>query len=182
MDEIENIQTVYALREAGLLELPFIYNLILSGSILGVFSDFFISSYGQVKLFKTLFRDLFLFPAIVGGKFSNRDFYIFMMDGRDIGFIALEDIKVSDTTVERHITECALIESFRHHKHGSHLIRMVVETASSAARHCAVCTPHAKEMQAILKKHGFTLREVIEIPGAFPLNHYVLPLDVEVPL
>ena len=46
----------YVLRKAGILDLPFIYVLMVEGSRNGVFTDFYNTSQGQAALFKFLFR------------------------------------------------------------------------------------------------------------------------------
>jgi RimJ/RimL family protein N-acetyltransferase len=166
---------IYALRKAGMLDLPPIYALMQEGSRNGVFNNFYITHRGQVAVFKFLLRDLFAFPAFFGGKYSNREFHIFMLDGADIGFVALQDIPASNGDgIERNIAECAIHEAFRNRHHGWHLINMVIDTVSDGTCLSAYCTPNAKAMQAILVKHQFTLEKTVEIPDILPLCYYTL--------
>jgi len=172
MGETINSQRVYALRKAGILDVPFIYALMLEGSKNGVFNDFYTTNRGQVEIFKILFKDLIAYPGLCGGKYSNREFYIFTMDGLETGFISFQNIRSPDGQNERNIAECAICEEVRNQKHGWHLINMVIDTASEGTRLSAYCTPYAHAMQAVLFKHHFQLEDTVEIPGILPLRHY----------
>jgi len=175
MDKNLSAVKVYTLRQARMFDLPLIYALMQEGSRNGVFNDFYITDHGRVTVFKFLFRDLFPFPALFGGKHSNREFYIFMLDDTDIGFVALQNVlATSGDGIEWNIAECAITEAFRNQRHGQHLISRIIDGVAEGVRLSAFCTSNAKAMQAVLKKHQFKLEKTVEIPGILPLYYYTL--------
>jgi hypothetical protein len=160
-------------RKAGLLDLPFIFELIHEGAKNGGFSDFLIFSRGQVFLLKKLLVELFPLPIFLRRKPNGRRYSIFMLDDEAIGFVALEDTEKGGH-VDRHISECAISESYQGQKHCWNMIGLIVAGAPEVHSFSALCNKFAVAMEVVLRKHKFRFQRSIKVDGGPPLNWYVL--------
>ena len=165
---------IYALCPASLLDLPLIYGLIVEGSARGIFNSDHGTKGGRVSLFKMLFKDIFRHPKLIGGKYSDRKYYVFKQGEQEIGFVSIEIRNIADAQVECFICECSIIETHRQQKHGRELLRKTLELTPAATQVSAFCTTNATAMAALLKTHGFVLVESVTLPGLLPISRYVL--------
>lgn len=140
----------YKFRKAGLLDIPFIFELIQEGSLSGFFNEYLMTSKGYIFTLVELFQDV-LYPLRRMLRKEDIKILIFTLNDQDIGFIKIQ----FHLSGEQEICLCAMTPSHRNHKHGSQMIRMYLETLPTGAVVIAYCTKYARAMQHVLRNLGF---------------------------
>ena len=140
----------FQFRKANLLDLPFIFNLLIDGSIEGYFTERFLTNAGTFDIFTFLF--LRLLPVINRfGKFNRYKILVFTKKQTDLGFVIINS--VGNIQV---IEFCAIEHEHRGQKNGTLMIKLFIESVSKNTEIAVYCTKFARPMQHILKKLGFS--------------------------
>ena len=140
----------FQFRKANLLDLPFIFNLLLDGSIEGCFTERFLTGAGAFDIFTFLF--LHLLPVINRlGKFKRYKTLIFTRKQTDLGFLIINTLGSSQV-----IEFCAIEHAHKGQKNGTLMIKLFVEFSPKNTEIVAYCTKFSRPMQHILKKLGFS--------------------------
>ena len=139
----------FQFRKAGVLDLPFIFNLIIDGSIDGSFTECLLTSSGTIFLFMYLLLRLLPLPFVIR-KYNK--IKIFKNEQNDLGFLdSSEEKKLNSQKIEL----CAIKHVFRNNGVGTLMIQLYLESLPKNIEVQAYCTKYAKTMQHILKKLGF---------------------------
>ena len=140
----------FQFRKANLLDLPFIFNLLIDGSREGSFTDRFLTGAGTSSIFTFLFLRLFPFTAS-WGKFKRFKILIFIKKQTELGFLIFNvsgNIQV--------IEFCAIEHEHRGQKNGTLMIKLFIETIPKNSEIAVYCTKFARPMQRVLKNLGFS--------------------------
>ena len=140
----------YKFRKAGLLDIPFIFELIQEGSLNGFFNDYLMTSKGYIFTLVELYLDV-LRPLRALLRKEDIKLLIFTLNDQDLGFIKIQ----FHFTGEQEICLCAITPPLRNHNHGSQMIRMYLDTLPTGTVVIAYCTKYARAMQYVLKKLKF---------------------------
>ena len=140
----------YKFRKAGLLDIPFIFELIQEGSLNGVFNESLMTSKGYIFTLFELYLDV-LRPLRIMVRKEDIKLLIFTLNDQSIGFIKIH----FQFTGEQEISLCSITPPHRNHKHGSQMISMYLETLPTGTVVIAYCTKYSRAMQQILKKLKF---------------------------
>ena len=144
------IHRAYKFRKAGVLDTPFIFELIQEGSLNGFFNEYLMTSKGYIFTLLELFLDM-LRPLRRMLRKEDIQILIFTLNDQDIGFIKIQ----FHLTGEQGICLCAITPPHRNHKHGSQMIRMYLETLPVDTVVIAYCSKYARTMQCVLRKQKF---------------------------
>jgi hypothetical protein len=136
--------------KAGLLDLPFIFNQIMDGSVEGVYSDLLLARGGNVHLFKLLFVNLLPFGRLLG-KRKIYDFMMFSNGSDEIGFAGMH----TDSKGARVIGFFGIDMQFRGKRNGALMLRTLIESYPANTRIEAYTTKYAAGMQRLLSQAGF---------------------------
>lgn len=143
----------YRFRKAGLLDIPFIFDLVQDGSQIGAFAEKFMASKGWgLTLRMLIFGVLTPHRNIKLGGDDTR-FLIFTLNNKEVGFM-----KIISRFTDRYIYEislCAVAQEYRNQNIGSQMIRMFIADLPSGAEVVACCTTYSRTMQHILKMLEF---------------------------
>jgi hypothetical protein len=146
-------------HKAGLLDLPFIYQQIIEGSVEGVYSDRFLTGGGNVNLFRLLLVNLLPF-----GKRKLYDFLMYHNNGNEIGFAGIyTGIDQVEPRGSMIIGFFGIASEYRGKKHGILMMRKLIEHLPADARIAAYTTKFASGMQRLLSRSGF--RQSAEFAG-----------------
>lgn len=155
----------YNLRKAGLLDISFIFYLIMDGSFEGAFTDLFLTSNGYflalIYLLLAVLRPLrFLkYNKEVG------ELFIFTLNDEDIGFLKIK--KISQVGHAQVIELCAIAPEQRNQKHGTKMIRTYLDSLTIGTEVMAYCTKYSRAMQ-----HIFVKQQFIRDKNSYPLECY----------
>lgn len=142
----------YEFRKAGLLDIPFIFNLIQDGCEMGSFTEKFITSKGWGRILKILFLDVLAPHRNIEHEGYDTKLLVFTLNDEEVGFMKI------DRFTDRDIYEielCAVAQEYRNQKIGLQMIRMFIEDLPSGATIVAYCTKYSRAMQHILKMLKF---------------------------
>ena len=140
----------YALRPASVLDIPFIFDLMMNGIELHVFGSRYLFGTGSVRLLAMICG------GVMAGMIShtpNQGWMILSLAGADIGFMELAGVmETRDTTL---ISLFAIIPFCRNAGHGSRVLRLLVDAQPTGATLLVFCNKNARAMQHMLKKLHF---------------------------
>lgn len=142
----------YKFRKAGLLDIPFIFDLIQNGSQIGSFTEEYLTSKGWVHSLRMLILDV-LAPHrnIEHGRYDIK-LLLFIINNKEVGFMRID--RFTDQDIYG-IDLCAIAPENRNQKLGSQMIRMFIEDLPSGAEVVVYCTKFSRAMQHILKMLKF---------------------------
>lgn len=143
----------YNLRKASLLDIPFIFHLIQDGSLSGSFSDSNLTSKGYITVFRLLFLDILHSHRFIKHKTDDIRLLILTLNNENIGFIKITS-PFTNLNVQI-IDLCAIKPEHRNQKHGTQLIRMVIEDFPAETEIFALCTKYSRAMQRVFKNLKF---------------------------
>ncbi len=152
--------------KAGLLDLPFVFNQVMDGSIEGVYSERFLAPGGNIHLFKLLFVNLLPFGKLLG-KHKIYDFLIFRKGENEIGYAGL----YAEPSGAQVIGFFGVDKQFRGKRNGARMLRELVRYLPADAKVEAYTTKYATGMQRLLSHAGF--RQVKD-DATSPKRLYVL--------
>jgi hypothetical protein len=154
--EMPQVADPYIFRKASILDTPYLYELILQGSMEGSFTDRHFSQGGYARLLKLLLKALIKPPRRLA-LWKNSDAVVIVeYNGERIGFIHTSRQPQHETGVQLHIEHCTVATPFRNQGHGTRIIHWLIsEAVTEQTTLTACCTKYARAMQHIFKKNHF---------------------------
>lgn len=143
---------------AGLLDIPFIFDLILEGSFSGSFTDAFLKRKGYFQILILLLPSLHWLSWLI--KTRKRELLLFVKQEIPIGFIQIESTVASDGMPHRYIMTCAIVPKFRGHRYGREMISLLISQSLPGSEICGRCTKYARAMQRTFKNLHFVRTSV----------------------
>jgi hypothetical protein len=143
-------------HKASLLDIPFIFELLLEGAFIGSFSSSFMLPNGSVKLLFFSFK-LWLNQFGWGRKsFHPKTLLMFTKDKKDVGFVYLESVIFGGQKTNYLILSIMSIsKSFRSKKIGTNFIENLYQCIPPGSVIAVSCTKYSVVMQKILRKLKF---------------------------
>lgn len=160
----------YALVKASLLDVPFIFNLMMTGSELGVFSDGFMRKAGAFRLFWWISRRILAQTKFSSPLVNTEDWYLIAMKTNEIGFFTVKSSRAANGDAIKVIVLFALEPQHQNRGHGTTVLRSFVDAQSKGTTVFVHCTKYARAMQRVLKN----LRFVRNAKAGYPLEEYSL--------
>jgi len=142
----------YKFRNAGLLDIPFIFDLIQDGSQMGSFSEKHMTAKGWGRMLRMLILDVLAPQRNIKHDGYDVKLLIFTLNDEEVGFMKID--RFTDYCLYE-IAFCAIAQEHRKQKIGSQMIRMFIEDLPSDAAVIAYCTKYSRAMQHILKMLKF---------------------------
>lgn len=157
-------------RQAGLLDIPYIFGLLQDGSMLGSFSATLMTSKGYFMVLKILFSDTlpFIRDLKKGGSVSLQ---IFSIGQQEVGFVKVKKRADLENTYE--IELFAIAPEFRNQKYGTAMLQACLRQMPEGVNVQAFCTKYSRAMQHILVRNKFRRER-----RSYPLECYRLVKDV----
>ena len=143
---------------AGVLDLPFIFDLVLDGSSAGSFSDAYLTRKGYTKILFLLVTSLHVFRWIFKSK--RRELLLFVKHDVPIGFIQIESSIKPDGDLYCYVMTCAISPQFRGNRYGREMLSLLMARCGAGAEICAVCTKYARAMRRTLMGLHFVRKSV----------------------
>ena len=143
----------YKFRNASLLDIPFIFDLIQDGSQRWAFTEKFLTPKGWVEVLSMLILDVLAPHRYIEHGGYDIKLLIFTLNDEDVGFM-----KIKPRLTDRYIYEidiCAVAQEHRNQNIGSQMIRMFIEDLPSGTEIVAYCTKYSRAMQHIFKMQKF---------------------------
>ena len=145
----------YALTKVSLLDVPFIFDLMMNGSELGVFSDSFMKKTGGFDLFWWIFRRIFAQSKSYKPLAKRSDWHLIFMNTEQIGFMRIKTSYTPNGDAIKHVFLFALVPQYRNHGHGTAVLKSFVDAQPKGTKIFVHCTKYAKAMQHVLKRLRF---------------------------
>lgn len=160
---ITNLFPDTSIHDAGFLDIPFIYDLIIRGSMDGSFTEAILSSKGYLAILFTLFLSLRLFGKL---KFLrsrkpeqlnciSKELLIFSDHDEPIGFLKIATYRDVNRNIIKLIDLCAIKYELRGQGYGKRMINQFLEMQPAGTEFWAYCNKYAKSMQHIFKAMHF---------------------------
>lgn len=143
---------------AGMLDLPFIFDMVLDGSSAGSFSDTYLTRRGYVKILLLLITSLHLFRGIFNTK--KRELMLFIKHDIPVGFIQVESQTKPGGNEHRYIMTCAIAPQFRGNRYGREMVELLIARCDAHTEICAVCTKYARAMRRTLMGLRFVRKSI----------------------
>jgi hypothetical protein len=160
----------YALKPASVLDIPFIFDLMMNGSELYVFGNLYLSGTGAVRLLAAI--SLGVVIGLISRNSSER-WLILSLKGADIGFVKVTEVVEARATTL--ISLFAIIPARRNLGHGSRVMRLFAGAQPAGATLLVFCNKQARVMQHTLKKLHFVRNR-----HSGPLEEYSLTKPCQV--
>ena len=160
----------YVWVKASLLDVPFIFDLMMNGSELGAFSDSFMKGTGGFHLFWWIGRGIFAQSRSPKPLVNNADWHLISLKTKQIGFMKVETSYAPDGHAIKYISLFALDPKYRKQGHGTSLLKLFVDVQSKGTTIFVCCTKYAKAMQRVCKK----LRFIRNAKAKYGLEEYCL--------
>lgn len=137
---------------ASLLDVPFIFDLMMDGAMSGNFSNAFIKRQGSAQLF------WFIFTGIISQKLLSKSSpvqfrwqLVLDITGKEVGFLKT----VIYSSVEHHLELLAIAQKSRNLGLGTSVVRDIASKLPNEAHLHVHCTKFSRAMQHILKRNNF---------------------------
>ncbi|GAC1316884.1 MAG: hypothetical protein NVSMB28_03580 [Collimonas sp.] len=164
MTSISNSLTDFSIRDAGILDIPFIFDLIVRGSMEGAFTDSFLSSVGYIAVLSSLFASVRFFSKLQMLWPANRhrvkykcskELLVFIYQDNPIGFLEIKTVQEENEDTVKLIDKCAIKDQFRGKGHGKNMLDLFIARQSADTAILAYCNKYAKSMQHIFRRMHF---------------------------
>ncbi|WP_211464422.1 GNAT family N-acetyltransferase [Collimonas silvisoli] len=163
MTSISNLLTDTSIHDASILDIPFIFDLVVRGSLDGAFTDSFLSSTGYIAALLSLFASIrffsklqFLWPRNKKhSKDVERELLVCTYQGEPIGFLQIKTFQEKDGSVVKIIDKCAIKYELRGQGHGKNMINLFVAMQPANTKLIAFCNKYAQSMQRIFRRMHF---------------------------
>ncbi|HWW07810.1 hypothetical protein [Collimonas sp.] len=163
MTSISNLLTDTSIHDAGILDIPFIFDLVVRGSLDGSFTDSFLTSTGHIAIFLSLLASVRFFSKLqfLGprnrkhGKDMDRELLVFTHQGEPIGFLQIKTAQEEDGSIVKLIDKCAIKYELRGQGHGTNMINLFVAMQPANTKLLAYCNKYAQSMQHIFRYMHF---------------------------
>ncbi len=143
---------------AGLLDIPFIFDLIFDVSFSGSFSDAYLKRKGYLHILLLLLTSLHCFAWMF--KTKNRELLQCVKQDKPVGFIQIESTINSHGQLRHYIMTCAIAPTHRGNRYGREMIELLIGRARAGTLICGVCTKYARAMQHTFKGLHFIRKSV----------------------
>ena len=151
-----DINAGYVLQNASVLDVPFIFELMMEGSQRGAFSDSFLSGTGSLQLFLIIFIGVLLRRAWPR-RFGLRASWLIVTIGKEaLGFMRVVTLQQTAEQVHKEVSFFALDPRYRGKGHGKKVLQLFIRNLGEGSTVVAYCTKYSRPMQKILKAGGFT--------------------------
>ena len=145
----------YVWVEASLLDIPFIFDLMMNGSELGAFSDSFMKGTGGFHLFWSIGRSIFAQSRSPKPFAKSADWHLISLKTKQLGFMKVETSYAPDGHAIKYIALFALDPKYRKQGHGTSVLKSFVDLQPKGTTMFVCCTKYAKAMQQVCKKLRF---------------------------
>lgn len=159
-----NANDKLSLRKASVLDVPFIFKLMMEGSESGVFSDHFQVGAGGVRLLRLVLSGVLSQKWSLTGKPSKFKWQV-IVDSRqeEIGFLKLADNDLSSGIQDLELLSVS--PGSRNRGVGTAVLNRLVADQPDGVMLRVHCTKYARAMQHILKKNSFKRTTKMVSPG-----------------
>lgn len=152
-----------SIHDAGFLDLPFIFDLIVRGSLDGSFGASVISSSGYISLLLSLFMSLRFFSKLKSLRSRknerpyriDKELLIFSDHNEPVGFLQVRTFQDESRNIFKIIDTCAIKYERRGQGYGKCMISQFLEMQPAGTEFWAYCNKYAKSMQHIFKNMHF---------------------------
>ena len=145
-----------SVRKASLLDIAFIFELMLEGAFFGAFSDSFMQPTGSFKLLVTVFKLWFNQYRWLRIKYHPRVFLMITKDKQEVGFVYLESVTFGVNKVNYLVLSLmSILKSYRNKNIGSDVVLKIYNAIPPGAIMVVSCTKYSVVMKKILKKLKF---------------------------
>ncbi len=163
MTSISNSLTDFSIHNASILDIPFIFDLIVQGSLEGSFTDSFLSSKGHIAILLSLLASVRFFSRLKilwptnrkRAKHIHDELLVFFYKDSPIGFLQIKTSQEENGCIIKLIDKCAIKNEFRGQGHGKNMINLFIAMQSADANFFAYCNKYAKSMQHIFRQVYF---------------------------
>lgn len=163
----------YARVKASLLDVPFIFDLMMNGSELGAFSDSFMKGTGGFHLFWWIVRGIFAQSRSPKPFANSADWHLISIKNKQIGFMKVITSYAPDGDSIKYISLFALAPKYREQGHGTAALKSFVDAQTKGTTIIVHCTKYAKAMQRVLRK----LRFIRNAKAGYGFEKYCLVQD-----
>ena len=143
-------------KKVGLFDVPFVFGLMLDGSLAGAFSDSYLRDAGHFKLFTLVLGTVFVRPLWMTRHPAREQTLLVCSKGLEVGFIQLDN---TAGTSECPVSTIALFAIAKEHQNQGLATQALSILIATLPRHAileAYCTKYARAMQHVLLKLHFT--------------------------
>lgn len=144
----------YQLRKAGLLDIPFLFELIQECSLEGAFSENLMTSSGYLMVLGRLMKDILQTPHLFKQEADRHQILIFTRDRKEVGFLHYST-SLDDQPPSRIIELCAISPEYRNQNIGSLMLREYIDSLDDSTQVQVYCNKYSRAMQHILVKLKF---------------------------
>lgn len=142
-------------RRAGLLDVPFIFDLMMEGSVAGSFSDRFLAvKTGARKLLWMLLRNIAL-KSWRTPSTPLAGWFVVRSGQQSVGFIQIFSASEANVGSAIELALCAISPALRDQGYGTAVLRVIIASYPTGTTLTVHCTKYARAMQHILKRLGF---------------------------
>ena len=142
-------------KKVGLWDVPFVFGLMLDGSLAGAFSDCYLRDTGHFKLLTLVLGSVFVRPLWMTKHPARVQAFLLCSNGLEVGFIQLDN---SAGTPEQPVSTLAVFAIAKEHQNqglATQALLTLIATLPHQAILEAYCTKYARAMQHILVKLHF---------------------------
>lgn len=162
----------YAFRKASLLDVPFIFELVMAGSEAGVFTPRYQRLGGYVALFKIVLLGVLRLQGMPG--LTGRDYrwwIIYHQDqDQELGCMQVFTEAPEQGPLHKHLMHFALADEHKGQGHGKRILQRFIALQPAGAVILVICTKQAKAMQHLVKRLHFRRNT----KGGLPAEEYSL--------
>ena len=151
-----NVEDV-GLRKASLLDVPYVFELLLEGAFFGAFSASFMLPNGTMRLLYYVFK--LWFNQFSWGRRSYQPAALLMLNkqDKDIGFTYLQEVKVGEKkNTFLVLSLMSISKEYRNQKIGTEVVNKIYNAIPPGDSMAVACTKYAVVMQKILRKLKFS--------------------------
>lgn len=145
-----------SVRKASLLDLPFVFELLLEGAFFGAFSEAFMLPTGTIRLLYLVFKLWFNHFNIFRKNFHPVALLMLVKDKKEMGFVYLEEMMVREKANKHLVLSLmSVMKSYRNQKIGTKVVGRIFDAMPVGTTMVAACTKYSSVMQKILRKLKF---------------------------
>ena len=165
-----NSDDEYVRVKASLLDVSFIFDLMMDGAELGAFSDSFMKGTGGFHLFWWIARGIFVQSKTPKPLANSTDWHTICLKTKQIGFMKVTTSYAPNGDAIKYISLFALAPKYRKQGHGTAALKSFVDAQPKGTTIFVHCTKYAKAMQRVLKK----LRFIRDAKAGYGFEKYCL--------
>lgn len=144
--------TQYALRKAGVLDIPFLFELIQRCALDGSFSAHLMSAKGYALVLRMLLLNTLRLANLAHSDVGKEQILVFIRNDQEVGFLHYAKTQKTACT----ILLCAIAPAQRNQKLGTQMLRMFIASLPPHTQLTVHCNKYSRAMQHILTRLKFT--------------------------